>query len=248
MRFSYLTDSEISVGLKGCSCGKNITRGDKTSCLPSARCPCVKKGMRCSRKCICKNCRNHDIAETTDNLNEPVHIRNLKCRCGEGVAKKTTNYAACKDGKTKSRCPCLGNGQGCSSSCECVGCENVHGARSGPSTIPSGIKRKRSPGIYKRAKDCEYLTTAGIPQARGPWTNYESVLLSAVIRLISVTDVEPSAENISKLFNFVVSKSNNKDQMPITPASKTAAQITAKLAHYEKKREVAYARLPTDAQ
>ena len=36
--------------------------------------------------------------------------------------------------------------------------------------------------------------------------------------------------------------------MPITPASKTAAQITAKLAHYEKKREVAYARLPTGAQ
>ena len=29
---------------------------------------------------------------------------------------------------------------------------------------------------------------------------------------------------------------------------KFAAQITAKLAHYEKKREVAYARLPTDAQ
>ena len=92
----------------------------------------------------------------------------------------------------------------------------MHGARSGPSTIPSGIKRKRSPGIYKRAKGCEYLTTAGIPQAWGPWTNYETV-----IRLISVTDVEPSAENISKLFNFVVSKSNNKDQMPITPASKT---------------------------
>lgn len=43
MCFLYLTDSEISMGLKGCSCGKNITRGDKASCLPSAKCPCVKK-------------------------------------------------------------------------------------------------------------------------------------------------------------------------------------------------------------
>lgn len=171
-----------------------------------------------------------------------IHIRNLKCRCGERMAKKSSNYIACKDGKKKSRCPCLGYGQGCSSSCECVGCQNVHGARSGSSTIPSGVKRKRSPGIYKREKGYKYLSSAGTPQAQGPWTNYESVLLSSVMKLISLTDVSPSTENYSKLFNFVVG-SNLKQHMHSTPSSKTATQIAAKLAHSGKKREVAYARL-----
>lgn len=76
----------------------------------------------------------------------------------------------------------------------------------------------------------------------GPWTNYESVLLSSVMKLISLTDVSPSAENYSKLFNFVVG-SNLKQHMHSTPSSKTATQIAAKLAHFGKKREVAYARL-----
>lgn len=72
------------------------------------------------------------------------------------MAKKSSNYIACKHGKMKTRCPCVGHGQGSSSSCECVGCQNVYGARSGSSTIPSGVKRKRSPGIYKREKGCKY--------------------------------------------------------------------------------------------
>ena len=105
------------------------------------------------------------------------------------MAKKSSNYVACKDGKMKSRCPCLGHGQGCSSSCECVGCQNVHCTRSASSTIPSGVKRKRSPGIYKRKKGCRYLSSARTLQAQGPWTNYESVLLSSVMKLISLTDV-----------------------------------------------------------
>ena len=241
---SCFTDSEISRKLKGCSCGKNTTRGDKVSCSPSARriCPCLRKRLRCSRNCICKNCYNHDNTETDSNSSTMTHIRNLKCRCGERMAKKSSNYIACKDGKMKSRCSCLGHGQGCSSSCECVGCQNVHGARSGSLTIPSGVKRKRSPGIYKREKGCKYLSSAGTPQAQGPWTNYESVLLSSVMKLISLTDVSPSAENYSKLFNFVVG-SNLKQHMHSTPSSKTATQIAAKLAHFGKKREVAYARL-----
>ena len=105
------------------------------------------------------------------------------------MAKKSSNYIACKHGKMKTRCPCVGHGQGSSSSCECVGCQNVYGARSGSSTIPSGVKRKRSSGIYKREKGCKYLSSAGTPQAQGPWTNYESVLLSSVMKLISLTDV-----------------------------------------------------------
>ena len=144
--------------------------------------------------------------------------------------------------KNEDQVPLSRTWQRCSSSCEYVGCQNVHGARSGSSTIPSGVKRKRSAGIYNRENGCKYLSSAGTPHAQGPWTNYESVLLSSVMKLISQTDVSPSAENYSKLFNFVVG-SNLKQHMHSTPSSKTATQIAAKLAHFGKKREVAYARL-----
>ena len=96
---------------------------------------------------------------------------------------------------------CLRHGQGCSSSCECVGCHNVHCTRSTSSTIPSGVKRKRSPGIYKREKGCRYLSSARTPRAQGPWTNYESVLLSSVMKLISLTDV----------LLFIFDNNNNDD-------------------------------------
>ena len=45
-----------------------------------------------------------------------------------------------------------------------------------------------------------------------------------------------------RLSNFVVG-SNLKQHMHSTPSSKTGTQIAAKLAHFGKKREVAYARL-----
>ncbi|XP_068747393.1 uncharacterized protein [Montipora capricornis] len=227
-------DSQISDESIGCSRGKNTARGNKASCQPLARkvCPCVRKGLRCTRKCICKNCCNVD----TGNSNESVPYRNLKCRCGENMVRKNSDKRiACKDGKTKSRSPCLGCGQGCSSFCECVGCENVYGVRPGPSRRRSGVKRKRSPGIHKRVKGSQFLTSAGMPQIQGPWTNYESIVLSNVIELISMTDVLLSAENMSTLFNFVV-MSGLAEQMPSTPSSKTASQIAAKLVHFEKKK------------
>ena len=107
MILSCFTDSEISMKLKGCSCGKNTTRTDKVSCSPSARriCPCLRKGMRCSRNCICKNCCNHDNTETDSNSSTTTHIRNLKCRCGERMAKKSSNHIACKDGKKEVQVP-----------------------------------------------------------------------------------------------------------------------------------------------
>ena len=65
---------------------------------------------------------------------------------------------------------------------------------------------------------------------------------SLCTNLLLPFDVSPSAENYSKLFNFVVG-SNLKQHMHSTPSSKTATQIAAKLAHFGKKREVSYARL-----
>ena len=191
---------------------------------------------------------NQDASANGDNSSSKMPYRHLSCRCGEGMAKQrgdAKKYAACKDTVIKSKCPCLGHGQGCSSMCSCVGCENVHGARSRPSSRPSGVKRKRSPVIYKRVKGSQFLSSAGISLIHGPWTNYESVLLTSVIRVINLTDVELSPGNISTRYNFVVG-SKFSGQMPVSPSSKTATQIAAKLAHMEKKRDVVCARLPID--
>ena len=191
---------------------------------------------------------NQDTTVNGDNSAGKMPYRHLSCRCGEAIAKKrgdTKKYAACKDTVIKSRCPCLGHGQGCSSICSCVDCENVHGARSCPSSRTSGVKRKRLLGIYKRVKGSQFLSSAGISKIHGPWTNYESVLLTSVIRFISLIDVEPSPVSISTLYNFVVG-SKFSGQMPVSPSSKTATQIAAKLTHMERKRDVACSRLPTD--
>ena len=71
-------DSQISGESIGCSCGKNTARGNKASCQPLARkvCPCVRKGLRCTRKCICKNCCNVDrhVTDNTGNSNESVGV------------------------------------------------------------------------------------------------------------------------------------------------------------------------------
>ena len=120
------------------------------------------------------------------------------------MAKKRSNYVACKDGKVKpwSR-PLSRTWTKLLFFLRVRRLPNVHYTRSAFSTIPSGVKRKRSLGIYKRKKGCKYLSSAGTPQAQGPWTNYKSVLLSSVMKLISLPNV--------LLFIFVNNDDNNKN-------------------------------------
>ena len=61
----------------------------------------------------------------------------------------------------------------------------------------------------------------------GPWTNYESILLVNTIKILSLTTITPSAENISILFNFVVESIQAKSS-PFSPSGKTTSQISAK--------------------
>ena len=122
-----------SESLTICSCGKNKKRMSQASCQqredkPSG-CPCVKKNICCTRKCKCRNCNNLSKS-TVPSTCTPLKL--LRCRCGENTALKkddSINVVSCRDGEKKSKCPCLGSGQGCSDLCRCFNCENVHGAR-----------------------------------------------------------------------------------------------------------------------
>ena len=81
-------------------------------------------------------------------------------------------------------------------------------------------------------KGSQFLSSAGISKIHGPWANYESLLLTSVIRAINLTGVEPSLGNICTLYNFVVA-SKFSGQMPVSPSSKRVMEITAKLTHIE---------------
>lgn len=121
---------------KSCSCGKNIVRGEKTSCVKDSkgqtRCPCVVAGHSCTRDCRCKGCKNCsaelDIS-TVSVTSIPEHVSNVSCKCGQNKSKELAEFVACKDGIRKSKCPCWRVAQTCGFKCKCINCGNPNGIR-----------------------------------------------------------------------------------------------------------------------
>ena len=105
--------------------------------------------------------------------------------------------------------------------------------------VPRDVKKKKrtDPG-YKRQRSCDFLATGGFEPSSGPWTNFECAVLVAVIKVLSFTLIGPTADNISKLFNYVVDSGHHSQTMPFKPSSKTMHQISGKLAHLERKKVV----------
>ena len=227
---------------KGCSCGKNTSRGGKAACKTSGTtsCPCVRKGKTCTRICICMNCCNagQTVFTTADSS---LNNMNITCRCGQNAAKNTS-FVACQDGKRKSKCPCLGYGKGCSIACQCKGCGNIHGSSSRAPRSSVRGKRKRVEAIYRRENSSAFLRSAGMSTNAGPWTNYESILLVNTIKILSLTTITLSAKNISILFNFVVESIQAK-RSPFSPSGKTTSQISAKMEFFGRKQAVENARI-----
>ena len=76
----------------------------------------------------------------------------------------------------------------------------------------------------------------------GPWTNYESILLVNTIKILSLTTITLSAENISILFNFAVESIQAK-RSPFSPSGKTTSQISPKMEFFGRKQAVENARI-----
>ena len=128
---------------KVCHCGRHTKSRSQEFCVLNessgkvSRCPCVKKGQQCSKRCRCLNCKNKPPRSEQSEAQRA-------CRCGEGG--KTTEglmRASCIDipDKRRSTCPCYGSGNPCSQMCRCKGCDNFGKKQvSGQST-----SRKRMP-------------------------------------------------------------------------------------------------------
>ena len=99
-------------------------------------------------------------------------------------------------------------------------------------------KEKRSDTGYKRQRSCDFLKSGGFEQPSGPWTNFECAVLVAVIKVLSLTLIVLTADNITKLFNYVVGSGHPSQAMPFKLSSKTMHLISGKLAHLERKKAV----------
>ena len=225
-------------GEKGCSCGSKVKLRDQLSCKKeegkTSKCPCVRKGEPCKRKCKCRHCSNNNI--------ELKGERKRGCRCGEERKTKDPSFVSCIDleGKKMSRCPCYGNKARCDDTCKCYNCRNTFGARSTDKIEDAPkLKRKKivsSPPSLKRRRGTQYVKESNMPGINGQWTQLETCILHMVESFLYASSVLPSQENIHHLYNFVV-QSNAAQLLKITAYVKSCLQITGKLLYLKKREE-----------
>ncbi|CAI8604637.1 unnamed protein product [Vicia faba] len=93
----------------------------KSKCL-KLYCECFAAGVYCTGPCSCQNCLNKHInkdkvLEAREKIVPKVEDPNKSgCNC---------NKSSCM----KKYCECFKAGVGCSPSCNCCGCENIHGRK-----------------------------------------------------------------------------------------------------------------------
>lgn len=105
-----------------CSCGKSNKEGQEL-CVQDTnrrkRCPCIGRGVSCSRDCRCKGCQNKQANQ------EPKEDRiSLSCKCEVDKVKTDKEYVACIHGKRTTKCPCMRKETQCGSRCLCKNCGN----------------------------------------------------------------------------------------------------------------------------
>ncbi|CAH3165526.1 unnamed protein product [Porites lobata] len=141
-----------------CTCGKNVKDPSKMACTSS------------KRKCRCFNCKNKNNAafEGERQLGE-TRKRKRGCTCGNTLNKEDKGRVSCRDGKRKTKCPCVAEGLGCTESCKCYNCGNIFqigGVSASPGT---GRKRRRATiSTYKRQRGKEFMERQKAPVTSGP--------------------------------------------------------------------------------
>ncbi|CAI8604639.1 unnamed protein product [Vicia faba] len=99
----------------------NNCKCKKSQCL-KLYCVCFATGVYCTGPCSCQNC-----------LNRPINKDKILEARKKIVPKvEDPNKSGCKCYKSnclKKYCECFKAGDGCSPSCNCRGCENIHGRR-----------------------------------------------------------------------------------------------------------------------
>lgn len=210
-----------------CTCGKNSYDPYKLKCT-SSKCPCNRISRACSRKCRCRNCNN-------DNNHTTVESKGLKgrkgCTCGNTLKYKETSHVSCRDGKRKTKCPCVAGGFGCSEICRCYNCGNV--IQTGGVSITPNQQRKRKRetiSTYKRTKGVQFMRNESAPVTSGPWSVLETLCLVVCKEVLLINGLPTNSSNFTLLYNLVA-ESNEVKELSLTVAVKSTAQVAAKMAH-----------------
>lgn len=134
----------------------------------------------------------------------------IACRCGTSKAKSDPQYIhEVRDGKRKSKCPCLHVHKGCDETCSRVNCGNIHQAK--PKRLWTiNNSPHTTPIAYKRANSANDLSERSTTLLDGSWTTEETWLMMFVISLIGATTVSPTTEHTTVLYNYVMNSASCK--------------------------------------
>ena len=180
---------------------------DQLSCnvatTSKSHCPCVLKKRLCEpHKCKWLNCANKILQ------GEKVG-KSTSCRCGESKKSKFqgTDNSLCVDlvGKRRTKCPCYSIGKACDDHCFSYSCGNSYGKKEESKKDFPSRKRKMvsSPPSLKRTRTWKVLGEKGFEINWGKWAIAETCLLETVESFLCTTNVLPTYQNITKLYNFV---------------------------------------------
>ena len=140
--------------------------------------------------------------------------------------------SSCVDivGKRRTKCPCYAIGKACDDHCSCYNCGNSYGKKEESKKDFPSRKRKMgsSPPSLKRTRTSKVLGEQGFEINWGKWTIVEACLLETVESFLCTTNVLPTYQNITKLYNFVAN-SNRASHLKLNVNPKTEKQVLGKL-------------------
>ena len=155
------------------------------------------------------------------------------CRCGSTRQPKTDDPSemSCRDGKRKSKCPCVAGGIGCTELCSCFNCGNIVRARVNSVTPKPPRKRTREQvSPYKRKRGQEFMESEKVSVDFGPWRILETLCLIVCRDALINNSIDTTSTNLKVLYNYVA-QSESVKVMSLAMAAKSTAQVAAKMKH-----------------
>ena len=186
-------------------------------------------------RCRCHNCKNHyNKSLNGDQQNRGKEsIVGRGCRCGSTRQPKTDDPSemSCRDGKRKSKCPCVAGGIGCTELCSCFKCGNIVRARVNSVTPKPPRKRTREQvSPYKRKRGQEFMESEKVSVDFGPWRILETLCLIVCRDVLINNSIDTTSTNLKVLYNYVA-QSESVKVMSLAMAAKSTAQVAAKMKH-----------------
>jgi hypothetical protein len=115
------------------------------------------------------------------------------CTCGRKKASKSWACTATELAYS-TRCPCYKAARPCTHRCRCKDCHNSYGKIPKPDVVPKA-KRTRAhfqhqQHLLRGRKGQQFMLAAGEVPKTGPWTYFEFLVATAILREISCDDME----------------------------------------------------------